>query len=328
VYVVRGTGLRARSSIEVHEMKSRNLRLASLVVLSALVPGGIKAQKNESRPALLVSTSWLAQHISDKNLVLLHVGDRKEYDAQHIPGARFISLNDISVSDHEHPGGLMLQMQPTQVLHDKLADLGISNNSRVIVYYGNDWVTPATRVVFTLNYAGLGDNTSLLDGGMQAWKHDNHSVTDKVPEISRGTLAALTTKPIIVDAEWVKDHVGKPGISVVDGRAASYYDGTDTGGGMGVTHRTGHIAGARSVPYTEITTDDLKLKSVPELEALFAKAGVKPGDTVVGYCHIGQQATGMLFAARLTGHPVLLYDGSFEDWSAHTSYPVETKATH
>jgi len=50
---------------------------------------------------------------------------------------------------------------------------------------------------------------------------------------------------------------------------------------------------------------------------------VQPRDTVVGYCHIGQQATGMLFAARSLGHPVLLYDGSFEDWSAHADYPVE-----
>jgi thiosulfate/3-mercaptopyruvate sulfurtransferase len=299
--------------------------IASLVVVSALIPAGTRAQKPEP---LLVSTSWLSDHINDKNLVLLQVGDRKEYDAQHIPGARFISLNDISVSDHEHPGGLMLQMQPTQVLHDKLESLGISNNSRIVVYYGKDWVTPATRVVFTLDYAGLGGNTSLLDGGMQAWKRDNHAVTDKVPEASSGTLAALKTKPIIVDAEFVKDHVGKPEFSVVDGRASSFYDGTDTGEGMGgVKHRTGHIAGAKSVPYTEITGDDLKLKSVAELESIFEKAGVKPGDTVVGYCHIGQQATGMLFAARLTGHKVLLYDGSFEDWSAHTSYPVETKAT-
>jgi thiosulfate/3-mercaptopyruvate sulfurtransferase len=198
----------------------------------------------------------------------------------------------------------------------------------VIVYYGNDWVTPATRVVFTLNYAGLGDNTSLLDGGMQTWKKENRALTADVPALAKGTLVALHVKPIIVDAEFVKANIGKPGISVVDGRAAAFYDGVQTGGSMGKPHRTGHIAGAKSVPFTEITTDDLKLKSVAELAALFEKAGVKPNDTVVGYCHIGQQATGMLFAARLTGHPVLLYDGSFEDWSAHTSYPVETKATH
>ncbi len=44
---------------------------------------------------------------------------------------------------------------------------------------------------------------------------------------------------------------------------------------------------------------------------------------VIGYCHIGQQATAMLFAARTLGHEVRLYDGSFEDWSRHTEYPVE-----
>src|SRR5512140_2150222 len=308
-------------------MNSRFLRLASLVVLSALIPVGSHAQKSDQKQPLLVSTSLLAQHLNDKNLVLLQVGDKKEYDEGHIAGARFVSLNDISVSDHEHPGGLMLQMPSADSLRKDLAALGISDNSRIIVYYGNDWVSPATLVVFTLNYAGLGDNTSLLDGGMQAWKKDGHPVTTEVPPAVKGSLKPLAIKPLVVDAEWVKANIGKPGISVVDGRAAAFYDGVQAGRSMSGPERTGHIAGAKSVPFTEITDDNLRVKSVAEIEALFAKAGVKPGDTVVGYCHVGQQATAMLFGARLTGHPVLLYDGSFEDWSAHTSYPVETKAT-
>jgi thiosulfate/3-mercaptopyruvate sulfurtransferase len=65
---------------------------------------------------------------------------------------------------------------------------------------------------------------------------------------------------------------------------------------------------------------------VEQLATLFEKAGVKAGDTVIGYCHVGQQATAMLFAARTLGHPVLLYDGSFEDWSRHADYPVENPA--
>jgi thiosulfate/3-mercaptopyruvate sulfurtransferase len=304
----------------------RGLALALLAALMGLASSGAAAQKKSGRPALLVSTSWLAQHIGDKNLVLLHVGDKKEYDIEHIPGARYVSPKDISVSDNDHTGGLGLEMPPANALHDDLTRLGISRTSRVIVYYGNDWVTSATRVLFTLSYAGL-DNASLLDGGMQQWKRDHHAVTGKVPDVGAGTLPSLSTKRLIVDGEWVRSHVGKPGIAVVDARAASYYDGTDVGTDREGKQRVGHIAGARSLPFTEIFTDGLKVKSVPELAALFAKAGVKPGDTVVGYCHIGSQATGVLFAARLTGHPVLLYDGSFQDWSAHPAYPVETRPT-
>jgi thiosulfate/3-mercaptopyruvate sulfurtransferase len=296
----------------------------SAVVLSILVPVRARAQL-DVRSKILVSTEWLASHLSDRNLVLLHVGEKAQYDKEHLPGARFVGLDDIADSDHETPGALMLQMPSGEKLREKLAALGISDASRVVVYYGDDWVTPATRVIFTLDYAGLGNQSSLLDGGMQQWKRENRPVTTAVPAITTGSLSALRTRPIIVDAEWVKSNIGKVGISVIDGRSASFYDGVQTGGGMrGVKHRTGHIAGAKSVPFTEISDEKLFIKSPAELAALFAKAGVKPGDTIVGYCHIGQQATGMLFAARSLGYKVMLYDGSFEDWSAHKDYPVET----
>jgi thiosulfate/3-mercaptopyruvate sulfurtransferase len=303
---------------------SRWFSVASLVVLTSLIPSKAPAQTADPRAGLLVTTEWLGQHLRDPNLVLLHVGERSEYDKGHIAGARFVDLDDIADSDHEKPGALMLQVPSASDLRTKLAGLGISDNSRVVVYYGNDWVTPATRVVFTLDYAGLGANTSLLDGGMQLWKQEKRALSTETPAAKTGNLSPLSIKPIVVTGEWVKSNVGKPGISVVDGRAAAFYDGVQTGRGMHAPHKTGHVAGAKSIPYTEITDEKLKLKSRAELQAIFAKAGVKPGDTVVGYCHIGQQATGMLFAARSLGHKVLLYDGSFEDWSAHADYPVET----
>ena len=59
------------------------------------------------------------------------------------------------------------------------------------------------------------------------------------------------------------------------------------------------------------------------VEALFRQAGVRPGDTVVVYCHIGQQATAVIFGARLLGHTVALYDGAFQDWAVNNRGPVE-----
>jgi thiosulfate/3-mercaptopyruvate sulfurtransferase len=305
-------------------MKIR-LLAASLIVVSALVPSPSRAQQADPRSDLLVSTAWLAGHINDPNLVLLHVGSREGYDAEHLPGARFVDLDDVSVSEHKKPGALMLQMPDNESLRNRLQGLGISSNSRVVVYYARDWVTPATRVVLTLDYAGLGAQTSLLDGNLDLWKQEKRAVTKEVPAVKQGTLANLRIKPVIVDGDWVKANIGKPGIAVVDGRASVFYDGVDTGRGMHAPHKTGHIAGAKSIPFTEITDRTLRLKSRDELAALFTKAGVKPGDTIVGYCHIGQQATGMLFAARTLGYKVLLYDGSFEDWSARDG-AVETAA--
>jgi thiosulfate/3-mercaptopyruvate sulfurtransferase len=153
---------------------------------------------------------------------------------------------------------------------------------------------------------------------MPAWKAEKRALSTDAPKPSRGQLAALSVKPIVVDAAWVKGRLGSPNFHLIDGRAAVFYDGVEMGGS-----RKGHIAGAKSLPYTEIADDNLKLRSAAELRALFARAGVAPGDTVVAYCHIGQQATAVLFAARSLGHPVLLYDGSYQDWSRRADFPVE-----
>jgi thiosulfate/3-mercaptopyruvate sulfurtransferase len=270
---------------------------------------------------LLVSPAWLAEHIKDPALVLLHVGDPEAYKKKHIAGARHIKLADISTS--KHGDGLMLELPPAEDLRHRLEAIGISNGSRVVVYFGEDWVSPATRVVLTLDAAGLGAHAGLLDGGMPAWIAAGQPVTDAAAPERKGALAALELRPIIVDATTVMASLGKPGFAVVDARDKEFYDGTKTGDSHDHPHKTGHIAGALSVPFTSVWDDHNALLSADELTARFTRAGVKPTDTVIGYCHIGQQATAMLFAARRLGHPVLLYDGSFEDWSLfHPGYPV------
>ena len=297
-------------------------RLAVLAFFASL---GLALPARAQRDQMLVTTAWLAQHLHDPNLVLLHVGGDGEYKAMHIPGARYADMDDVSVSEHTAEG-LMLEMPTAESLRERLQKLGISNDSRIVVYYGSDWVSPSTRIVFTLDYAGLGGQTSLLDGGMPAWVREGGKVTDRLPTPRTGTLSPLHIKPIVVNAAYVKQHIGRRGVSIVDGRDASFYDGVQRGSAHGGEQRAGHIASAKSVPFTQVTLDNLLLKSPNELRELFTKAGVQAGDTIVGYCHVGQQATAMLFAARSLGHPVLLYDGSYQEWSRLTpveSYPVE-----
>ena len=105
--------------------------------------------------------------------MLLHVGDPAEYKAKHLPGAQFVELMDISApmdhSPNADPKVLSLELPDPAALRDRLTKLGISSTSTIVVYYGSTWLSPTTRVIFTLNFAGLGAQTKLLDGGMRAW---------------------------------------------------------------------------------------------------------------------------------------------------------------
>ena len=294
----------------------------SLLLLVSLVFGVPAAEQAVPR---LVPATWLADHLNDPDLVLLHVGGSRDY-ATHIPGARLLMLSDVSVSDPSGTG-LNLQMLPVEQLRQKLESFGISPTSRIVVYPGTNAVQSATRVMLTLDYAGLGARASLLDGGLTGWVASGRPTTDAVPPpATPGSLKALTIQPLVVDSAFVLDHLKKPGFVIVDARAKGLYDGVQTGGSPERPHKTGHIEGAVSVPFSEITNGSSQFKSVAELRTLFESAGVKPGDTVVAYCHIGQQATATIFGARLLGHPVLLYDGSFEEWSRLPNAPVVNPA--
>lgn len=296
-----------------------------LIALSLFAVPALAAPETSTpeRDGMLVSTSWLAEHLEDPDLVLLHVGDEAGYASAHLPGARHIALDDISTSSMEE-GGLHLQMPAPEELRQRLASFGISDGSRIVVYWGKDWISPTTRVLFTLDYAGLGKNASLLDGGQPLWVKEGRRVTAELPPTAKpGTLAPLRLQPLVTDAAFVRAHLAAPGFAIVDARNPDFYSGARAGGMPEKPHKSGHIAGARSIPFDSILDEDGRLRTVKDLAERFAKAGIRPGDTVVTYCHIGQQATATLFAARALGHPVLLYDGSFEEWSRLPDAPVD-----
>ena len=304
------------SSVLIGTLARRTLA-ASLGLSLIAATATAQTQRAGAAAPLTVDSKWLAEHLRDPNLVVLHVGERAGYDAAHIPGARFVDLRGIAIDDR--PNGRVLEMPAPDDLRTRLETLGISDDSRIVVYYGKDWVTPSTRVVFTLHHAGLGDRVSLLDGGMPQWVKDGNTVTADATPARQGRLSALIVRPTIVDAELVKSHIRKPGTVIVDARAPVFYDGPSHG-----EHRAGHIPGAVNIPFNSVFDETNTLRATEELATLFRTAGVKSTDKLVVYCHIGQQATAVIFAARSLGYDAVLYDGSFDDWSRRTELPVET----
>jgi thiosulfate/3-mercaptopyruvate sulfurtransferase len=275
-----------------------------------------QAQAAAPRDALLVSPSWLADHKTDRDLVILHVGTEKGYQAKHIPGARLVDLQSISVKS---PDGLLVQLPAPAMLQADLERLGVSDRSHILVYSETSAIARATRVMLTLDAAGLGRRSSLLDGGLSAWEESGGPTTTETPSVPQAKLSPLKMTPRIVTAAYVQAHRKDPGTILVDARATEFYDGEKPGM---EGQEKGHIPGAVSIPFTSVSDSNGRLKSPDALKALFAAVGAKPGDHVIAYCHIGIQATAVIFAARTLGIDARLYDGSFQDWS-NRSLPVE-----
>jgi thiosulfate/3-mercaptopyruvate sulfurtransferase len=300
---------------------------AFLLASGALLAAPAQAGPRED---LLATPDWLQAHLADKNLVILHVGTEKGYSQGHIPGARLVKGPDDLLSVNAN--GLSMEVPPPEILRAKLEALGISDDSRIVVYNEGDAFQLGARVIFNLEVAGVGDRSQILDGGLKTWKKTGHATTTETAEIVPGHLAPLKMQPLVVDAGFVQNHAEAPGYDLIDAREAILYGGPlvqlDV---LGLIPRwfgetDGHIPGAKSLPFASVVDAEGKLKSPGELKALFSQAGYKPGDHVIAYCHIGRKAGSIIFAARTLGMDVTLYDGSIEDWTQR-HLPVDTSAS-
>ena len=290
-----------------------------LVFTLFLAPSVLTAFQQESvRQSMVVSTAWLQEHLNNPSLVILHVGtNRREYRDGHIPGARFLWSQALAYSDPD----LTLELPSKAQADSVLKKLGISEKSHIVLCFDGTNVTPTTRVFFTLDYLGLGDRVSLLDGGLDAWKAEGHSIVTETPAVAEGSFVPEPKTSLVVTCDWLKDNLSNPGISIVDARAAQYYSGN--GGGM---PRPGHIPNALSIPFSSLLDSTNRLKDPASLRRIFQQAGVKQGARVISYCHIGQQATLVYFAAKYLGYESQVYDGAFEEWSGRKDLPLVNPA--
>ena len=271
--------------------------------------------------ALLVSADDLARRLNDSRTVVLHVGrDRAEYDRGHVPGARFLPLSSIVVERD----GIPNELPPEDQLRAAFEAAGVSDNSRVVLYGDLDGLA-AARAFFSLDYLGKTD-AALLDGGLERWRFRNHPVSTEAPAPMQGNLTSRPRPDIVVDAEWVRARLADTAHVLIDARPPAEFTGEVPGAGV---TRPGHIPGARNVFWrTALVSDtDPRLRSPEILHAPFTLAGAALGDTLVVYCRTGVQASHAYFVARYLRRPVVLYDGSYVEWSARgEEFPVETGA--
>jgi len=295
--------------------------LPLILCLMTFVPANVEAQKSKSpeppvRSEMLVSTGWLAKHLNDRNVFVIHVAaDRKPFDDGHIPGARFLPTKEILIARN----GVANELPSVADLEKVFEQLGVGDEGRIVIYGENSGLL-AARVYFTLDYLGHADRASLLDGGIEKWKAENRAVTKQSAKPEPVTFTPRARPKVKVeiaavrDLSWVASNAASPEVALIDARPAKQYEGEDAGG----LPRAGHIPGAASLYWMQhlVSGDNPVMKPASELRKMYEAAGVKPGQTVVTYCRTGMQASHSYFTAKYLGYDVMMYDGSFSEWSA------------
>ncbi len=264
----------------------------------------------------IVTTSWVQERLKDPKLVIFHVGDPKEYDSLHLPGAQFLPVRDIAKPYVE--GALSLELPETARLDSVLEARGVSDSSIVVIYPGKDWFTPTARVYLTLEYFGLGRRAYLMDGGMPAWIAEGKPVTADVPTVVRGTVTPHLRDDVVVTRDWVRERLEDPKVALLDARNPEFYTGQDTGNAS----RPGHLPGAKNLPFDSFIDSTGRYKTPEQIRALFTESGMDTSRTAVSYCHVGQQACLVYVMARFSGYDARMYDGSMQEWTRDPEAPL------
>ena len=268
----------------------------------------------------LVSTDWLAEHLGEPDLVVVdsswHMpasgrNGRDEYLEAHLPGARFLDIDELS--DHSNPAPHMLPS--AEEFGEAMERLGVGREDRIVVY-DNSPIHTAARGWFTLRHFGA-RHVAVLDGGLQKWVAEGRPIESGEP---RPREARFEAKAVPGEVFSKAEILAGTSFALADARGKGRFESTEPEPRPGIAG--GHIPGARNLPFGLLYNEDGTFTSPEELRRAFAEAGLDPAKPFIASCGSGVTATSLIFAAHLLGSDAgKLYDGSWTEWGGDPATP-------
>jgi thiosulfate/3-mercaptopyruvate sulfurtransferase len=277
------------------------------------------AENGYAKP-VLVTTDWLAEHLSDSKVVVAEVDENPDlYEEGHIAGAVKLHWRD------DLQDAVERDLVEKDEFERLMGERGIGNDTTIVVYGDkNNWF--AAYAYWYLKIYGHGD-VRILDGGRQKWIDEGRELTADVPTTSPATYRAQERdENIRARRDAVLQALGRD--ALVDVRSPQEYSGeliAAPGYEQEGAQRGGHIPTAQSIPWAQAVRDDGTFKSPEELRELYEAKGVTADKEVVAYCRIGERSAHTWFVLReLLGYPnVRNYDGSWTEWGNLVDVPIE-----
>jgi thiosulfate/3-mercaptopyruvate sulfurtransferase len=292
---------------------------AALALIGTVVLGPafyrIRAQENTQpavRSEMLVSASWLEQHLNDRDLVVLYVGhDRGQFDSGHIPGSRFVRLDEL-VEQHKNS---LNELPTVSDLQTTFESLGVGDESRVVLV-GDAGGVLAARAYFTLDYLGHGDHAALLDGGLETWIAESRRTSKEEAMPVHARFTPHVQPDILVSTAQMRElslDINKGDSVLLDARPLAEYSGFVNSEAV---PKAGHIAGSQSLYWRKLIRSEAnpQLLDPEQLQQQFTRTGAAPGKSVITYCRTGMQSSFTYFVAKYLGYKAKMYDGSVYEW--------------
>lgn len=275
----------------------------------------------------LVETGWLAEHLDAPDLAVIdgtwylpNAGRdaHREHLESRIPGAVFFDIDKIA--DTRVPLPHMLP-SPEQ-FSSAMRKMGIGDGMRLVVYDAQGMFS-AARVWWTFRAMGAED-VAVLNGGLAKWKQEDRPLAEGPPRtrVPRH-FTSRRNAGLIRDRDEILAITSDGSVQIVDARAADRFRGDAPEPREGL--RSGHIPSSLNLPYPELLNSDGTFKPTVELKKIFENAGVDLSRPIANTCGSGVTASILALALAILGHRhTSVYDGSWSEWGADDTLPIET----